>query len=180
MARLASQVRAAIWGQNLLLNLWITDSQATTPIGMLPTAAFRLAVQFYSDSASEGNRRESTSVRSNPGWASRFSYQRKQVFWTNSPIVPCRAGEDAVAIGIRNNQPLARWIKYHPKKPTFHNRSTESHEYCRAPNRSKGGSSQEACLLGRWLVVDQQSREDRDHRDGHWEHRRSTMVAQIG
>src|SRR5436305_10161200 len=40
-----------------LLNLWITDSQATTPIGMLPTAGFRLAVQFYSDSAPEGNRR---------------------------------------------------------------------------------------------------------------------------
>jgi hypothetical protein len=76
-----------------LLNLWITDSQATTPIGMLPTAGFRLAVQFYSDSASEGNRSESTSIRSNPGWASRFSYQRKQVLWTNSPIVPCRAGE---------------------------------------------------------------------------------------
>lgn len=45
-----------------LLNLWITDSQATTPIGMLPTAGFRLAVQFYSDSASEGNRREGTSI----------------------------------------------------------------------------------------------------------------------
>jgi hypothetical protein len=39
-----------------LLNLWITDSQATTPIGMLPTAGFLLAVQFYSASASEGNR----------------------------------------------------------------------------------------------------------------------------
>ena len=35
--------------KHLLLNLWITDSQATTPIGMFPTAAFRLAVQFYSD-----------------------------------------------------------------------------------------------------------------------------------
>ena len=32
--------------KHFLLNLWITDSQAKTPIEMLPRAWFRLTVQF--------------------------------------------------------------------------------------------------------------------------------------
>ena len=51
--------------EHLLLNLWIADSQATTPIGMVGKAWFRLALQFYSDCVSEGNRSESTFIRSN-------------------------------------------------------------------------------------------------------------------
>jgi hypothetical protein len=75
---------------------------------------------------------------------------------------------DAVAIGIRNNQPLARWIKYIAKNPLSTIVVLRVMSIAEHPIAVKAALLKRRCLLG--LVVDQQSREDRDHGEGHWEH----------
>lgn len=70
--------------KHLLLNLWITDSQATTPIGMPRTAWSRLAVQFYSGPGLGGK--------------SGFRHQPNKFTGTASPLRPSRnipPGRDA-------------------------------------------------------------------------------------